>query len=347
VKLRAVLLLTGLISALALLPAALPAESLSLPVYRQRLASIETRLRGGDWVGARTSAQDLLDDRIIVGNGGEETLEPDVSILRPLAQATDAGTARAAAPRLARLVAALGTAVPAAAPQSDAAVLEEVRSRQAVAALPEGGQLPKKRTDLLETIAEILAPFGEWLRDLWESLLEWLASLFPDEEKKPAFLGLNLPTIVMIAVGLFAALAAWLAWRAFRSRRRGGAPAVAESTPTPPAADDDPLSRGSSEWERYAAELAAAGRFREAVRAWYHAVLVTLFRHGALHYRKGRTNWEYVADLAPGYDWRSRYIELTRHFEREWYGRDASTSESLHEAEDMARGLLGSLREAA
>ncbi|HKH48549.1 MAG TPA: DUF4129 domain-containing protein [Thermoanaerobaculia bacterium] len=343
-KIRASLPLAGLITALALLPEALTAEDLSLAIYRQRLAALETRLRGGDWVGARTGAQDLLDDRIV---HGEEMLEPDVSILRPLAQAPDAGTARAAAPRLARLVEALAEAAPAAAPPADATVLEEVRSRQAVAALPAGGRLPKKRTDLLETIAEILAPFGAWMRDLWDGFLKWLTDLFPDEEQKPAFLGLNLPTVVTIVVGLFAALAAWLAWRAFRNRRRRGAPAVAESTPMPPAADDDPLSRGSSEWERYAAELAAAGRFREAVRAWYHAVLVTLFRRGALHYRKGRTNWEYVADLAPGYPWRSRYIELTRHFEREWYGRDASTSESLREAEDMARGLLGSLREAA
>jgi len=35
------------------------------------------------------------------------------------------------------------------------------------------------------------------------------------------------------------------------------------------------------------------------------------------------------------------------YFEREWYGRDRSTPEALREAEDMARGLLGSLREAA
>jgi hypothetical protein len=340
VKRRAVVLLAGL----AFLPMALPAEDLSLAAYRQRLAAVEVRLRGGDWVGARSDAQNLLDDRIVYG---KETLAPDASVLRPLAQAPDAATARAAAPRLARLVAALGEAPPAAPPQSNAKVLEEVRSRQAVAALPAGGRLPKGNTSLLETIAEILAPFAEWLRDLWDRFLDWLAHLFPDEEEKPAFLGLKLPTLVTIIVCLFAMLGIWLAWRAFRNRRRGSAPSVAVSAPAPPAADDDPLSRGSSEWERYAAELAAAGRFREAIRAWYHAVLVTLFRRGALHYRKGRTNWEYVADLAPGYDWRSRYIELTRHFEREWYGRDASTSESLREAEDMARALLGSLREAA
>ena len=58
--------------------------------------------------------------------------------------------------------------------------------------------------------------------------------------------------------------------------------------------DADPLSREQDEWEKYAAELAAAGRLREAIRAWYHAVLVGLFRAGLLHHHKGRTNWEYV-----------------------------------------------------
>jgi hypothetical protein len=334
-----------LFAVLALLPALLSAqEALSIGVYRERLAGIDARLRSGDWVGARTEARGLLDDRVVYG---DEVLEPDTSILRPLADAPDAATARAAAPRLARLVAALGEAPPAAAPATDPKILDEVRKRQAVAELPLGGRLPEKRTNLLETIGEIIEPFFEWTGDLWDRFWDWLTDLFPDEEEGGG-VGLNLPTLVTVVVILLAVLAAWLAWRVFRNRRRRGDTLVAaEAGPLPLAADDDPLSRASSEWERYAAELAAAGRFREAVRAWYHAVLVTLFRRGTLHYRKGRTNWEYVAALAPGYDWRSRFIELTRHFEREWYGRDQSTPESLREAEDMARGLLGSLREAA
>ena len=83
-----------------------------------------------------------------------------------------------------------------------------------------------------------------------------------------------------------------------RSRARQTEPVMA-SEPLSSKRDEDPLSRGASEWERYAAQLAAAGRLREAIRAWYHAVLVTLYGANILHYRKGRTNWEYVAGLAP------------------------------------------------
>lgn len=334
----------------ALLPTVAAAEVLPVSVYQQRLAGIDARLRAGDWVGARAGAKDLLDDRIAYGS---ERLEPDLSILRPLADARDADVAdvaRAAAPRLSRLVAGLGQAgqvTPAAtAPRGDAKLLEEIRAREAAAALPMGGRLPQRRTNILEAIEEIVAPFLEWLKDLWDRFTRWLAGLFGDdaEEGTGPF---DLPSTVVVVVVLLAVFAAWLAWRAVRNRRRGVAPVTAEAVPPPPAADDDPLSRVSSEWERYAAELAAAGRFREAIRAWYHAVLVTLFRGGVLHHRKGRTNWEYVSTLAPGHGWRPRFIELTRHFEREWYGRDQSSPEALREAEALARGLLGSLREAA
>lgn len=326
------------------LPAALAAEVLSAEAYRQRLAGIDARLRGGDWVGARTGAKELLDDRVTFG---QEALATDLSILRPLADARDADAARAAAPRLTRLVEALAALPPAEAAQSERAILDEVRAREALAELPQGGSLPKKRTTILETLAELLTPAAEWLKDVWERIWDWLLDLLPDEERKRSFLGLDLPGMVTIFVVLLALVGLWLAWRAFQNRRRRSEVEAVEAETPPPTEDADPLSRASAEWERYAAELAAAGRHREAIRAWYHAVLVTLFRMGALHYRKGRTNWEYVTALAPGHAWRARFIELTRHFEREWYGRDQSTPEALGEAEDMARGLMGALREAA
>ncbi|HET9210739.1 MAG TPA: DUF4129 domain-containing protein [Thermoanaerobaculia bacterium] len=341
-RVRATLFL--LLVALALLPVPLAAEVLSAAAYRERLAGIDTRLRAGDWVGARTAAKDLLDDRVAFG---DEALETDRSILRPLADARDATAARAAAPRLTRLVEALAALPATEAARSDRAILDEVRAREALAELPQGGSLPKKRTTILETLAEILAPAAEWLKDVWERLWDWLLDLLPDGEEKGSVFGLDLPGLVTVFVVLLAVLGLWLAWKTFRNRRRRAELAAVAAEAPPPAEDADPLSRASSEWERYAAELAAAGRHREAIRAWYHAVLVTLFRGGALHYRKGRTNWEYVTALAPGHAWRAHFIELTRHFEREWYGRDESTPEALGEAEDMARGLLGALREAA
>ncbi len=333
-----------LLAALLLLPSGAYAEDLPVAVYRERLVAIDARLQSGDWVGARTAARDLLDDKVV---DGRDVLAPDLSVLRPLAEAPTARAARSAGARVARLAAALAAAAPARPAPADEKLLAEVRARQALAELPEGGALPQKNTGLLEALADFLRPFAEWVEATWEKLMEWLARLWPDAPDKPVFLGLDVPSLVTILVVVLAAIALWLGVRAIRNRRRRAPAAPAAATPPPPAADEDPLSRGANEWERYGAELAAAGRFREAIRAWYHAVLVTLFRRGALHFRKGRTNWEYVAALAPGYEWRPRFIELTRHFEREWYGRDRSTAESFQEAEDMARSLLADFVEAA
>jgi hypothetical protein len=341
---------TAALALLLLLPAALrgapPPSPISPTDYRGRLAAIDGRLRAGDWVGARDEARRLTAERIAFG---PETLQPDLSVLQPLAEARDAKAARAAAPRLGRLVAALDA--PRSDPpfeRADPKLLGEVRARESLAALPKGKVSAREGAGVLDVLSEVLDPVRRWLDDLWDHIEKWWKKLFPDSDSKKGFLDrlLNLPVTVTVLVVALAAAGGWLAARALRKRRRGQAP-VAASVPAPPGADDDPLSRQVDEWELYARELAASGRLREAVRAWYHAVLVALFRTGTLHYRKGRTNWEYISALTPGYVWRAQLMELTRRFEREWYGRATSTPEALDAAEHLARGLLAALREAA
>ena len=150
-------------------------------------------------------------------------------------------------------------------------------------------------------------------------------------------------TVVTVVVALAVVGGAILAYRALR-RRRGGVEPVESTALARSARDEDPLSREAGEWERFAQELAAAGRTREAIRAWYHAVLVTLFRAGTLHYEKGRTNWEYVSRLGPELAWRPSFIDMTRWFDQQWYGRDRASPDALRESAHAARGILRALR---
>lgn len=344
-----VLVRVSALLALLLLPAALSAETISPGAYRERLVAIDGSLRAGDWTSARDAARRLTADRIAFG---KESLQPDLSVLQPLADAEDAGDARAVSPRLARLVAALadqgGGSPKSQDERPDPKLLEKARSREALTALPQGKITPDDQVNVLDVLSEVLDPVRRWFDDLWEHLKDWWRQLFPEAKPNQGLLDrlLNLPMTVILLVVALAVVGGWLAVRVLRERRRRRKPAPEAAAP-PPAADDDPLSREVNEWERYAGELAAAGRRREAVRAWYHAVLVSLFRSGVLHYRKGRTNWEYVAALAAGFGWRSCFVDLTRCFEREWYGRDSSTPEALDEAAGLAGSLLGALREAA
>lgn len=330
---------------LLLLSGALAAETISPRVYRERLEEIQGSLRAGDWVRARQLSQRLLGDRIALG---AERIEPDPSVLGPLSRARSLAEARVQAQALDRLAAALPEGESLAAGKPDGKLLEEVRRREALADLPEGGALPAvKDGGIVAALSEFLRPLFEAAKDALERFWEWLMELlFGSSGAAGSRVGLD-STIVTALVVALALLTVWILVRVVRARQRGTVAAPEGPAPLPPAADDDPLSRESSEWERYARELAASGRAREAIRAWYHAVLVALYRGGSLHYRKGRTNWEYVSAVPPGTPWRSRFVELTRHFEREWYGRDRSEPEALREAEGMALDLLSSARERA
>jgi hypothetical protein len=72
-------------------------------------------------------------------------------------------------------------------------------------------------------------------------------------------------------------------------------------------------------------------------------VLVTCYGTGVLHYRKSRTNWEYIASLPPSIAWRSELIRLTQRFEQEWYGADQSTEDALDDCSTRAKLILDAL----
>jgi hypothetical protein len=234
-----------------------------------------------------------------------------------------------------------------AATRPDAKLLQEVTAEQKVEKLTPGGKvqttLPAD-APLMEQIARSIARMFRWLGEIIRDILEWIFDLFrgSQPEEREASGGMNaivIGTTIVIAVAI-----ALLAIAVVRRSRRRETTEVATSEPVGSRRDEDPLSRGATEWERYAAQLAAAARYREAIRAWYHAVLVTCYSAGVLHFRKGRTNWEYVATVAPSVPWRPELIALTRRFELEWYGHDQSTPDALDDCSGRARRILESLR---
>jgi hypothetical protein len=336
------------------------AATISAAVYRDSLIEIQTELGRGDWEAARREAQLVAGQRIAFGSGEAEELEPDLSVLRPLAAARDRAAASRAALPLARLIGALpgvperapaAAAAAATLPPADPALLERLRRSQELAAIAAGGTLPDPGVGegVLDAVRDFLRPAAQALARWWDGLQDWLQrwlkSLLEGARGRRAAFGLR--GVVLLAVLLAIAMLA-MAVQAARRRQRRGPPAAATASSAPaPAQDDDPLSRASGQWESYARDLAAAGRFREAIRAWYHAVLVTLYKRGILHYRKGRTNWEYIATIPPAASWRPTLVEMTRHFEREWYGRDRSSPEALADSQALARRLLRELGSSA
>ncbi len=277
------------------------------------------------WSGGSVHADDsLLDD---VGNAKRADRQLLLRIETTLAEIRDSGAVKSGA--------------------IDPKLLQKVAAEQELPELAPGGEVPTKlKADvpLLERIANSIADIFKWLGEKLGKFLDWLIDLFPRSDPSLPPAARSIRGIVNAVVAIIILVIILLAFSVLR-RTKSGAVAVETSEPFGSKRDEDPLSRGATEWERYAMQLAAAGRFREAIRAWYHAVLVTCYSAGVLHFRKGRTNWEYVSTLAPSLAWRPEMIQLTRSFEREWYGGDESSRDALDDCSARARAILESVRE--
>jgi hypothetical protein len=317
------------------------AGSKTLAQYVATLEQIRTMLAANQLAAAKTEATALRGTRIIWSGG---TMHADDSLLDAVRNAT-----RADPPLLRRIdttLAALRRSGAAATGRVDRKLLQRVAAEQNVPELAPGGEVKTKieaDVPLLERVARSIADAFHWIGEKISKFLDWLVDLFPrSSPNRPRARG-DVHRIVWVVVTVIVLLIIVLAISVAR-RSKPGAAVVATSEPFGSKRDEDPLSRGATEWERYAAQLAAAGRYREAIRAWYHAVLVTCYAAGVLHFRKGRTNWEYVASLGPSLPWRPQMIELTRRFEREWYGSDESSREALEDCSGRARAVLAGVR---
>jgi len=233
--------------------------------------------------------------------------------------------------------------------RADRKALEQIAAEQEPPALPEGGELKlelDRDIPLLERIVQSIIDAWDWVVEQLGKLLEWIFDLLPRRRGSGgSVMTPGMRWIVFAVVALIVLLIVVLAINVIRRSRAAAPDTTQTSEPLGSARDADPLSRGAKEWERYAADLAAAGRYREAIRAWYHAVLVTCYAGGILHFRKGRTNWEYIASLAPTLPWRADLMELTRRFELEWYGHDESSPDALEECSGRAQTILDAIRE--
>jgi hypothetical protein len=269
------------------------AETITLADYLSRLARIRGELVS-DLPAAQNEARALLTATVQSPAGG---FQADTSLFAAIASGK-APIDLAIQSRLDATLTALRASAPVSAAASrpaDPALVERLRRNEKATELQRGGEVfatNVEETSALKRAIQWIGKAYHWLVDLLGRIYDWMRKLWPSEPAKEGALPTTagLPWMVTAVVILIVVLLVILAFEVIRRSRKAAAPPVAESEPVSSERDDDPLSRASNEWERYAEELAAAGRNREAIRAWYHAVLVTLFSAAILHFRKGRTN---------------------------------------------------------
>ncbi|MFL6245024.1 MAG: DUF4129 domain-containing protein [Thermoanaerobaculia bacterium] len=317
------------------------AKTLSIDDYVARLEQLHASIATNQLQVAKAAAAELTGSEIVSPHG---TFHADDSLISTIAQTKNVD--RMLLTRIELTIAELRGSADAPAP--DPKLLQQVAAEQDVPELARGGELtapPIPQVPLMERVVRSLVRMFRWIGKKIAQFLDWIAEFFPRmrPEDPGATSGMRWIVISVVTVIVLGIL--FLAIEVIRRARRNDAKTLASSAPLRSARDDDPLSRGATEWERYAAQLAAEGRYREAIRAWYHAVLVTCYGAGVLHFRKGRTNWEYIASLPASVAWRSELIRLTQRFEQEWYGAEQSSEDALDDCSTRAKFILETLHE--
>jgi hypothetical protein len=132
--------------------------------------------------------------------------------------------------------------------------------------------------------------------------------------------------VAVVAVGVALAVRSWLQNRPTVSARREGM-----TPPSPADFLDEPDRQNVASLWRESDELARAGRFLDAVRTLYLAVLALLHQAALIRYERTRTNGEYADQLRPRVALHAPFVQLTGTFEIKWYGERA-----CHEADYAA-----------
>ncbi|MBI3919932.1 MAG: DUF4129 domain-containing protein [Armatimonadetes bacterium] len=114
--------------------------------------------------------------------------------------------------------------------------------------------------------------------------------------------------------------------------------------------------RSSAEWQAFAAECAARGEFRSAVRGLFHGLLALMDEKQFIQFDRNRTNRENLAalhlDSQPDEATRLQphLAQTLRFFERKWYGLEpcsAGEYSGFHNDLSSLTAHLGSLKVAA
>jgi Domain of unknown function (DUF4129) len=309
---------------------------LDVEAYRERLLSLEARLLSRDRAEAAQEARALLEEGVLWGS---QKLPVDRSVLLPIVEEREGVVGP-----LQALIAALPSSVGAAsAPRLDRPALSALALRMAEAPKGLADETSLSALPFQEQLKRLFKSAASWVKERLREAWRWLVKWFKKWWQRPVreeTVGAGLVPLVVVGAGVILLLVALAALLSLRSR-----PDVPVPKTLAPAkdVDADPLSRTGNEWVERAETLSREGRYREAIRAWYHALLVSCYRSGLLHHRPGLTNWEYARSLGPDLPWRGQFAELTGRFDLEWYGRAQSSAEALEAFAGETGVLLGAL----
>jgi hypothetical protein len=203
--------------------------------------------------------------------------------------------------------------------------LEELRSEAARFQQPPADISPTRglAAEILNTpeFRDVHGP--TWIDRVRQRAYRLMNRLFARMFESSAFPTISRALVYMLLASAGLTAIVWLS----RFRRR-----PAQQPADTAAADEAPQTIAWTRWLTEAEAAAAAGRWREAVHCSYWCAVSFLEANGAWPADRTRTPREYVRLLPASSGARPALAELTRLFERVWYGTDRADAEALAEA---------------
>ena len=191
-------------------------------------------------------------------------------------------------------------------------------------ASPEQLPPPEAPADEIRRAADEIVSRPEFLPEpqtIWERVVGWFRDRLADL-LSALFSGGRTSIVAWAALIVVLAVVAFLIFKIVTTMR-------ANPTAAPTFDVTTERRRPAVDWEREAQEHAAAGRWREALRCRYRALVARLAAAGAVDEIPGRTAGEYrleVRRTRP--DAAPPFTEATDIFERAWYGHaDVDTAD--------------------
>jgi len=169
-----------------------------------------------------------------------------------------------------------------------------------------------------------------------EKFLEWFYNLLDKFLASLIRLGSRAPWIAWaLRVLLLAAIATALIWLLIRIERRSRVKLVPDQATAP----DAPSARDWQLWFKDAQAMAAKGMWRDAIHFVYWAAIARLESLRLWPADRARTPREYLTLLAGTDPRKPSLTELTRSFERTWYGGREAAASDFNSALELVRAL--------
>lgn len=169
-----------------------------------------------------------------------------------------------------------------------------------------------------------------------ERLVEWVDNLLDRFFASLVRLGSRAPWLGwVLRILLLGGIGIALVWFLIRIERNARVRLVPDAAPAPGA----PSAREWQLWYQDAAAAAAKQEWREAIHFLYWAAISLLESRRMWPADRARTPREYLALLAGGDPRKTSLTELTRRFERTWYGGRESAASDFQAALELVRAL--------